>query len=110
GSKGYLGTGYDASGDRKDFWEFDPTGVGIEEMNNSNDISIFPNPSNGIFNLNTKITKGEISIRNILGENIFQSQIINLNSEIDLSDQPNGIYFITVKSETKSFTQKVIIQ
>ena len=79
-------------------------------------ISVFPNPSNGIFTLNTKISNGEISICNLMGEIIFsewipmgQSTINNQTSTIDLSNQPSGIYFVNVKSEKESFAQKIII-
>src|ERR1035437_6667030 len=42
GAKGYIGTGGNAT---KDFWEFDPTVTGINEVNLDNLISVYPNPA-----------------------------------------------------------------
>ena len=53
----------------------------------------------------------EINIENMLGE-IVSNTIANQNEKIliNLSDFKNGIYFITVKQNTNSTTQKIIIQ
>jgi hypothetical protein len=83
----------------------------INEGNQGENIfSLYPNPSNGIFILNSKITNGEIFIYNTLGEKIYQSKIISSDTKINLADKPKGIYFVNVKTETKSFTQKIIIE
>jgi uncharacterized repeat protein (TIGR03803 family) len=82
---------------------------GITEISSENNFSIYPNPSNGIFRLNAEITSGEIFVYNTMGEIIFQSKIENRQSTINLADQPNGIYFATIRTETNSFTQKIII-
>jgi len=72
--------------------------------------SIYPNPSNGMFMLNSKITNGEISICNILGEIVFSSKINSAETTIDLSDAAVGVYFVSVKTEKGSFTEKIIIE
>jgi hypothetical protein len=100
----------------------------ISEVRHSeNNFSLYPNPSNGIFTLKWDMGQGpdsyrgsdkgkkcEIEIYNSLGEIVFRSEIrsrdIGTQSEIDLSDEPNGIYFVTVKNETQSFTQKISIE
>lgn len=86
-----------------------PNTLGIINENQQTEINIFPNPSNGIFTLNSEIGKGEISIYNLLGEIVFQSTINNPASTIDLSNQANGIYFVNVKTEKGSYTQKISI-
>jgi hypothetical protein len=97
--------------------------AGVNEFTNEENISVFPNPSNGIFTL--KWDMGQmtsdvekncvVEIYNVLGEEIFEQKIISQKgqaqkTEIDLSNESNGIYFVTVKNENKSFTQKIIIQ
>ncbi|MBI3509990.1 MAG: T9SS type A sorting domain-containing protein [Bacteroidetes bacterium] len=86
------------------------TCTGVSQLENNNDFIIYPDPSNGIFNLNSQTANGEISVCNVLGEIIFQSKINSPISTIDLSSQSSGIYLMTVKTEKKSFTQKIIIQ
>ena len=95
------------------------TGIN-EQKNNSDPISVYPNPSNGITNLqiggfeNSTIKK--VDVFNIFGECIHQrvstpSEQIGTfsNLQIDLSSQPNGVYFIRVKTEKQSFSQKLVI-
>lgn len=89
-----------------------PFGTGVIENTNAEiGLNVFPNPSTGKFTIDSKITKGEISIYNLLGEKVFLSTVQQINgSAIDLSYQPNGIYFINVKTERESLTQKIIIE
>lgn len=54
-----------------------------------------------------------LEIINILGEKIYSSQTIPIaigtnKSEIDLSNQPQGIYFIKVISEKGTTVKKLI--
>ncbi len=83
--------------------------TGIELQNQNPDFVIYPNPSSGIFTLNSKISNGEISIYNLNSEDIFSENINSEKTEIDLSDKANGIYFVNIKTEKDSFTQKIII-
>lgn len=85
--------------------------VGIIENNIPvNKISIFPNPSSGVFTIDTELTKGELEIYNVLGEKVKSLQIASSKVEIDLSAQPKGIYFIKLQSEDKIYSQKLIIE
>lgn len=83
--------------------------TGIEELTASNLITIIPNPNSGIFRVETKnINMSTIKIHNTLGEIIYESQ--NINSEIDLSAEPKGTYFIEVYTQDKIYRKKLIIQ
>jgi uncharacterized repeat protein (TIGR03803 family) len=82
---------------------------GIDSHESSQQISIYPNPSSGKFILSSGIGAGIISVTNIAGEIVFQSTVSTPASTIDLHNQPDGIYFVNVKSEKGSFTQKIII-
>ncbi len=83
----------------------------IDENNLTNGIQIFPNPSNGTFNIITGCTrKTEISVFNILGEKIYHSKHFYPEFEIDLSAQPKGIYFYKVMFSAKDMvTGKLVI-
>jgi hypothetical protein len=72
-------------------------------------ISLFPNPTTGNFTLSSEIAKGEIIIYNVQGERIYFSSINSTKSEIDLSKQPNGIYFLQLKTEWGVATKKLVI-
>ncbi|MES2397467.1 MAG: choice-of-anchor tandem repeat GloVer-containing protein [Bacteroidota bacterium] len=87
----------------------------IAENSTEIDFSVYPNPSNGILFLNLnpsantqdKSGKGTVIVCNILGEKIYQSAIHNPQSEIDLSNQPTGIYFLKVKTEQGVVSKKI---
>lgn len=72
--------------------------------------NIYPNPSNGSFTIETTENDYKVTFTNVLGENICQSEIKNQKSEINLSEQPNGLYFINLKTEKGTSVQKLIIQ
>ena len=76
-------------------------------------ISIYPNPSNGIFTINfAKVSNfGKVVITDITGRVIFTSKLQNTKIlKVDLSNQVAGIYIINFKSETKNFSSKIIIE
>ncbi len=69
-------------------------------------ISIFPNPANTEINIvlpsNDNI---QIEITNAMGQLIIKDQNKN---KIDISNLPNGLYFISVRQGQHSYTQKLI--
>ncbi|MEA3447538.1 MAG: T9SS type A sorting domain-containing protein [Bacteroidota bacterium] len=72
-------------------------------------IQLFPNPGSGNFRIhcNEKLTDASISVYNYLGETIL-TQRINHTSEvnIDISDYPQGMYFIQIHSEKGDWLKK----
>ncbi|MBI3501208.1 MAG: T9SS type A sorting domain-containing protein [Bacteroidetes bacterium] len=111
GNKGYLGTGENSNtGSRfQDFYMYDAGALSVNEINLDNLISVYPNPTNGKFNLSSEITKGEISIYNMQGEKIYSSIINSNKSEIDLREAPSGIYFLQLKTERGTANKKIVI-
>jgi len=84
--------------------------LGVDEITNTNFANIFPNPSGGLFTIESKERNYEIVITNLLGEIIYSSQINLLKTNIDLSNQQQGMFFVRLKSEKGSVTKKLIIQ
>ncbi len=85
---------------------------GINEKK-ENVIHIFPNPTSGIFTIKTKNQIGEIhlEITNIRG-NIIGNYEINPDYGIlvmDLSDMPDGIYFVKMMGEDFIFVRKIMM-
>lgn len=79
----------------------------------NNGLKLYPNPSNGIYNLQTNEINDakSISIYTILGQKINDTAIISNETTIDISNQPKGVYFYKVfgeEGETKS--GKLIIE
>jgi len=126
-SKGYIGTGCNVSKgfSYQDFWEYsDSTETLINEIKNKISVSVFPNPSTGIFRITSdELRITNIEIINVMGEKVYEQAISNKGTpnsnspnglsliSINLSSQPKGIYFYTLRSENKNpATGKIIIQ
>jgi len=101
------------------------TGMEIPSAAAQSDILIYPNPSSGKFtvslchaefvsasNQTLKQVQGDIAIYNVLGEKAGSWQLAAGKKEImiDISSQPEGIYFIQVKTEQGVAGRKLIIQ
>lgn len=86
--------------------------LSIQENNTAHSILLFPNPTSGKFNITSDNTGPlKISIVNLLGKSVYESDIISANTEIDLSNEPRGVYFCRLVSEGIIVeTKRIIIQ
>ena len=80
--------------------------VGVDELSNDVDFSVYPNPSNGEFNINlTAANSGNANlvVRNVVGQTIINKTIAvngQTKETISLTDYSKGIYFLTVNNST----------
>jgi uncharacterized repeat protein (TIGR03803 family) len=71
--------------------------TGIDDVNNDNSkLVIYPNPSDGKFKINGLKGGQNIEIYNCLGQKIFTAIGKNNFQQINISKQPNGIYFVRI--------------
>lgn len=81
---------------------------------NNDKIKIYPTISNGAINItgNTKeLTNAEFVVYNSLGEIVFRSHNYSGNdAKLNLTWLRTGMYYIQIKNDIKSGTQKIIIQ
>jgi len=80
--------------------------TGISEFT-ENDIDIYPNPSNGIFNIEGFSPNASMAIFNAFGEEIMSNDLIH-TGKIDLSNQPNGVYFLRIETPNGSLVKKLV--
>lgn len=85
--------------------------AGINEENAAATFSVYPNPSNGIININLNgaVNQTQIAIYNSVGAAVYQ---VNPSSElvqIDLSAFSSGMYFVEVRSDKGVDTQRLLI-
>ncbi|CAN5882935.1 hypothetical protein BH11BAC7_BH11BAC7_16750 [soil metagenome] len=72
-------------------------------------VTIFPNPNNGSFTINGIAPGNDVYITNALGEIIFETKAYAVKTEIDLSAQAKGIYFVHVVTEQATVVEKVVV-
>ena len=86
--------------------------LSVAEEVEQNNIKIFPNPFNNQFTINYELENNtaQIAVYSVVGEKI-KTQTINQNSTVvDLNNQPNGFYFITITDGNKKISQKIVKQ
>lgn len=84
--------------------------VGIQESN-ATVFTMFPNPSTGVINLNLSVDGSTVEVFDVLGNKVSGQKYNNAGAvQVDLSNQPQGVYFIQVTAGTNKMVQKVIIQ
>lgn len=90
------------------------TELGLNEMNN--DIlgfNVYPNPSNGNVLVNYSVgteEKVQLHVTNVMGEEVFAKELAhssNGTSQLDLSAQPQGIYFVRLQTQHSEKTLKL---
>ena len=74
------------------------------------EITIYPNPSCGIFIVRVSGNDGEINIQNILGETIHSQKINSETNKISLPSLSKGIYFVRLVMEQGVVSKKIIVE
>jgi PKD repeat protein len=84
--------------------------LSINNLEKTNKIEVFPNPSNGKFSVKSNLKNIEFEIYSTVGK-LIDKGIINRKSKlIDISNQKKGIYFLQFKIEEKIIQSKLIVQ
>ncbi|MEY3235974.1 MAG: hypothetical protein RI883_75 [Bacteroidota bacterium] len=83
-------------------WENDP--VSVDELSQNSSISIYPNPSSGIFTISSTQKIQKVQVLNSLGQVTFETN----QTTIDLENYSNGIYFLNIETDLGFKTLKVL--
>jgi hypothetical protein len=81
------------------------------------ELSFYPNPGNGLFNLKFSLEKKadtEIVIHDGNGKKVYSNILRDFTGDyegiIDLSENPKGVYYLTLEQGKKRLTKKLVIQ
>ena len=80
------------------------------------EVSVFPNPSEGIFNLRAELNElhnVQLEIFNFNGERIQYKELDQLDAireNISLSNFPDGLYFLVIRLENGTFLSRKLIK
>jgi hypothetical protein len=78
-------------------------------------IELFPNPTNGVFTVNSKtqnITNGFLTVYSISGGELYKKEIVQKSITVDLSNRlTTGTYIIEiVHSELGYWSKKIVVE
>lgn len=98
-------------GNRIDLGAYESLVTGIKESADEKGIKFYPNPSNGVFSIDAEDYKmSAINVYNVLGACIYTAQPSANKFTVDLHDQPEGVYFVTVYESGNAYSKKIIIK
>ncbi|HMU05521.1 MAG TPA: T9SS type A sorting domain-containing protein, partial [Saprospiraceae bacterium] len=78
----------------------------IYELSEEEKITIHPNPTTGIITISTNATKQTYQIRNLSGQTVMENTLVD--GQLDITNLPNGIYLLTLKTDTLKRHFKVV--
>jgi hypothetical protein len=96
---------------------YDISVIGIDNTELTTLFKIYPNPNNGEFFIeihNINSLNIDVKIHNVLGEIVYSEQISshtnNYKNSINLSNNPKGVYFVTIKTDDNVFVGQLVLQ
>lgn len=85
-------------------WTPKQTSTSVELMTNS-DLQVYPSPTNGIIEINGSDILS-VKVTSLNGKTVYDTN--NNNYPIDLTKQPNGVYFVYIKTAKETWVRKII--
>jgi len=85
--------------------------LGLKDILEQSSVSVYPNPTNGILTIeNHYLYVSNISIKDISGKLVYEGVLNGLETEINLIQEENGLYFIIISNAQMSTTRKILKQ
>ncbi|MCX6295102.1 MAG: T9SS type A sorting domain-containing protein [Bacteroidetes bacterium] len=94
----------------------DPLATSLTESENKNEISVFPNPNNGNFNVMfTSLEKSnyKLELINVLGQVVYNETLSDFvgtySKPLSISNYGKGVYTITLTNDKNEVVKKIIV-
>jgi len=87
------------------------TYAGLESEKDAELLAVYPNPTTGLFTVTLSNTKEkQISVINTLGQRVYQATTENTELVIDASEFSVGVYVVSVQTDNKRVTKRLIVK
>ena len=117
-----ISFGYDAAGNRVSravpnqlrsaTQEEEETTTSVEEVLSDVTIKIYPNPTEGIvtveINSPREAETNEVSLYSLSGKNIIPVRVVERSANLDISEQPAGVYILKIRAGEQHTEWKII--
>ena len=85
--------------------------LATEEITNStSDLSVYPNPTTNMVNINLANNKeiANVTITNILGKVVKTTTMNGENTQLSVKELINGVYFVSIETTNKVITKSLV--
>lgn len=89
---------------------YTPLYTGLEENQIQNNISLYPNPTKERVYINTSIPIKQMTICNLLGQEIQKYNNLETTSSINISGLNEGVYFVKIYTEKVALSKKIVVK
>ena len=89
---------------------YTPLYTGLEESQIQNNISLYPNPAKERLYINTSIPIKQMTICNLLGQEIQKYNNLETTSSINISGLNEGVYFVKIYTEKVVLSKKIVVK
>ncbi|MBC7694290.1 MAG: T9SS type A sorting domain-containing protein [Burkholderiales bacterium] len=83
--------------------------AGVKTIAANDAITIFPNPTSGILNINAVEANSSVEVFNVIGDKVYTNVFTKGNNTVDLSRLADGAYFVKLNSNNQIITKKVVL-
>ena len=73
------------------------------------EVLLYPNLNNGNFSIIGAAQNSDLLIINLLGERIATQKISSFKTDIDISNSPNGVYYVYIRSRNEFVAKKMVV-
>ncbi|HRF77669.1 MAG TPA: T9SS type A sorting domain-containing protein, partial [Chitinophagales bacterium] len=91
--------------------------TGIGEVSSLNAFNVYPNPNQGMFNVelnSSPVDAVEVSVLNVTGQEVYSKLLNNVNGTVnipvDLSDNAAGVYVVKITSNGNAVSKNVVVE
>ncbi|MEM7086187.1 MAG: FG-GAP-like repeat-containing protein [Bacteroidota bacterium] len=88
------------------------TTLALEDHIKMSQLSLYPNPSDGVFNvrISEALLGSKIEVLDISGRSLFSSELNSEETTIDLQTVTVGVYFVTVENQGQVYSEKLLLE
>lgn len=89
--------------------KFYPAYLAVANVGKSMDVNMYPNPCMGVVTLTLPDITTRLKITNMLGRTVYAKDVKGLY-QVDLREQPTGLYFVHVSNANGTWESKLVVQ
>lgn len=75
--------------------------LNVDDIKNSSNVSVFPNPTDGVIAFKGLNKSENISVFNMLGEEVLISSVSKELNRVDLTSLHSGVYFVVIEGKER---------